>query len=434
MNRIESEDFVYKSFLKAEKYQNYNAKDSSKRRPDLTRQLIRDKSCTPCVLVTGSKGKGSVAVMISQILQTRYKVGLMTSPHISSFCERFRINGVCVSDDDFAACMTAVQPDVDAVENELPLDVCISPMGIQAAFALEYFNTKKTDFNIFECGKGVRFDDVNNIIHQYSVVNSIFLEHTRELGDTLEAIAEDKAFIINGEQKCVYVAEQTEGVMAVLKKRAQSCNVPIKVYGVDFFAENIRYTSHGMEFDVDVDGVKFRRMSVPLLGVHQARNCALAMAFCNDVLGTIDEDAARNALAVIEWPGRMEILSENPFVMLDACINSASCANVKDVLDHLGITRASVIIGIPDDKDFLGVAEEMHGYAEKIILTRSQNPHYVFTDQQRTRLLNEGIEAIWTESFDEALTLAEKGKLPIIILGTTSLVAEVLENRPLVHN
>ena len=101
MNRKEAEDFVYKSYLKAQKYQEYSAKDSKKRRNDLTFDLIRKKSNTPCVVVTGSKGKGSVSNMISQILQTEFTVGLMTSPHIVDFCERFRVNGGKISDEEF---------------------------------------------------------------------------------------------------------------------------------------------------------------------------------------------------------------------------------------------------------------------------------------------------------------------------------------------
>ena len=102
MNKKQAEDFVYKSYLKAQEFQKYNSKDSEKRRNDLTFDLIRKKAGTPCVVVTGSKGKGSVANMISQILQTKYTVGLMTSPHIVDFCERFRVNGGKISDNEFA--------------------------------------------------------------------------------------------------------------------------------------------------------------------------------------------------------------------------------------------------------------------------------------------------------------------------------------------
>ena len=427
MNRNEAENFVYKSYLKAEKHQDYKAKDAEKRNPDLTRTIIREKAGTPCVVVTGSKGKGSVANMISQILQTQLKVGLMTSPHIVDFCERFKVNGQKISEDDFAKYMSLIRPEIDEIDASIPENVCISPMGIQAAVGLSYFNGEKTAFNVFECGKGARYDDVNNILHDYAVINSIFLEHTRELGDTLEAIASDKSYIITGEQKCVYVAEQTDRVIEIIKKRAEQFGTPLKIYGIDFRSENIAYTTNGMIFDVVIGNKRYSDISIPLMGEHQAKNCALAMALCQDVLGDFEIELVRTKLVQIDWPGRMEVISSEPFVMLDATINAASCKNVKKVLSHLGIDKATVIIGIPNDKDYAGVAREMEAVAGKIILTKSQNQHYVFTSEQSQKLVEEGIVTIWTESIEEAVRNARDEGMPIVILGTTSIVSEVLK-------
>lgn len=425
MNRIEAENFIYKSYMKAEKHQDYNLKDSLKRKPELTKDLIRSVCHTPCVVVTGSKGKGSVSGMISRILMTRYKVGLMTSPHILDFCERFKINGKDMTDEEFVYYVKAISQDVEEIDENIPDDVCISPMGIQTYIALNYFNAEYTDFNVFEGGKGAKYDDVNNTLHDYAVINSIFLEHTRELGETLEEIAQDKACVITGEQKCVYVAEQSVEVMEIIRKRAVSLNVDMKVYGIDFFAENIRYSTDGMIFDVVVGDEVYYDIKIPLLGEHQAKNCALAMALCKDVLGEMDMDDIRAKLKEFDWPGRMEILSQEPFIMLDACINKESCSNVKEVLKKLSITNVTAIIGIPDDKDYLGVALEMSDIADTIIMTKSQNPHYVFTEVQCERLMEKGVEARWVENLEEAIEIGkEKGK-PIVILGTTSVVAEV---------
>ena len=202
----EAEDFVYASYLRAASHQDYAAKDARKRHPELTRSLLWQKSVTPCIVVTGSKGKGSVSNMISRILQTRFSVGLMTSPHITDFRERFRVNDTMISESDFCRLMTEIQPEILNIASDLPESVCISPMGIQADLALAHFSEKHTDFNVLECGKGAKYDDVNNVRHDYAVINRIFLEHTRELGDTLTAIAEDKSHVITGEQKCVYFA------------------------------------------------------------------------------------------------------------------------------------------------------------------------------------------------------------------------------------
>ena len=436
--RKEAEDFVYASYLRASTHQDYAAKDAGKRHPELTRSLLWQKSVTPCIVVTGSKGKGSVSNMISRILQTRFSVGLMTSPHITDFRERFRVNDTMISESDFCRLMAQIQPEILDIASDLPDSVCISPMGIQADLALTYFSEKHTDFNVFECGKGAKYDDVNNIRHDYAVMNRIFLEHTRELGDTLAAIAEDKSHVITGEQKCVYFAEQKHEVQEVLIRRAEAMQVPYKIYGRDFQAENIRYTCSGMLFDVVIGDNIYPDLQIPLLGEHQAKNCALALAVCMDVMADLCRESdtlyifsepmcnqIRRQLSAIHHPGRMEILSSDPFILLDACIHSASCENVKEVLRHLGISNCTVIVGIPEDKDYAGVVRSMKDVAARIILTRSGNPHYHFSPKQQESLAEEGIGTIWTDSVQQALTLADSCPDPIVILGTTSVISEV---------
>ena len=394
----DAEDFVYASYLQAATHQEYAAKDAAKRHPELTKSLLWQKSVTPCIVITGSKGKGSVANMISQILQTKFSVGLMTSPHIADFRERFRVNGTMIGESDFCRLMEEIRPEILDIASELPESACVSPMGIQADLALTYFAEKNTDFNVMECGKGAKYDDVNNVRHDYAVINRIFLEHTRELGDTLTAIAEDKSHIITGEQKCVYFAEQEPEVLEVLLRRAGDLQVPCKIYGRDFHAENIRYTWLGMQFDVVIGDNIYPDLQIPLLGEHQAENCALALALCADVLSDLCGESAafslsaiRKYLSRLHWPGRMEVLHSDPLILLDACINSASCENVKKVLGHLGIRNCTVIVGIPEDKDYAGVIRSMKDMAGRILLTRSGNPHYHFSRKQQETLSGEGI-------------------------------------------
>ena len=130
-------------------------------------------------------------------------------------------------------------------------------------------------------------------------------------------------------------------------------------------------------------------------------------------------------LLKIDWPGRMEVICKDPFILLDACINSASCKNVIEVLEHLEIEKAFFIIGIPDDKDYAGVVKSVERKASGIILTKSQNPHYIFTIRQQERLKKEGINVVWTEGISEAINMAIQKDEHIVILGTTSVVAEV---------
>lgn len=425
MNREEAEDFIYKSYLKAEKFQKYEEKDAQKRRPELTRELIRQLCHTEAVVITGSKGKGSVANMIAQILMPWKKVGLMTSPHQIDFCERFRVNGKPISDSDFVQTVSELLPQMEELEKGLAPGVCISPMGIQAAVALSFFEKQNCSFQVFECGKGAQYDDVNNIPHAYAVINCIFPEHLRELGENIVEIARDKAHVIAGGQKCVYVAPQEPQVLDVIIRRAERFQVPLKIYGRDFRAEHIRYEARGMCFDVVTEKKHYTDLRIPLLGEHQARNCALALALCEDVLPEMDLPKVYHQLRELHWPGRMEIVSERPLLFLDACIHGVSCRNVKEVLRNYPDRKWVTVIGIPDDKDYVGVATEMAKVSENILLTKSKNPHYVFTQKQKVVLEEKGIHAIWTESVSEALEQAKILGDSIVVLGTTSVVAEV---------
>lgn len=425
MNRIEAEDYIYASYMKAESFQNYNSKDAQKRNPLLTKTIIDSLNHTPCVSVTGSKGKGSVAKMISAILQTKHRVGLLTSPHIESFNERFRVNGTPISDEDFIRVVSALKGPFDKIEHNLPENVCISPMGIQAAIGLMYFNDQKTTYNVFECGKGAKYDDINNIRNTYSVINTIFLEHTRELGETVGKIAEDKSYIIKPNQLGVFVAEQQPESMRIIEDAARKHNVPLKVYGKDFYADSIRFTKEGMLFDVVLGTERFNGLCVPLMGEHQAKNCALAMAVCYEILHDWDISCIRTQLSHIEWPGRMEIISHSPLILLDACINKSSTDNIKKVLAHLGIDKCVFIVGIPDDKDYEGVVCAIQGVSIVTILTKSQNPHYHFTEIQYNKLLKKGIKTIISKSVAEAIKLAKEYDSAIAILGTTSVISDV---------
>lgn len=430
MNRFEAEDYIYESYMRAAKEWKYEDKDERRRNPQLSSKIIKNICTKPAITVTGSKGKGSVARMISEILATSMKVGLMTSPHIVSFNERFQIMNSPISDNEFIYYVEKARNLFSEVQARLKQGECISPIGIQCVIALLFYNDKGTDINVFEGGKGVKYDDVNNIPHDYSIVNTIFLEHTRELGKSLEEIAEDKACIITGNEKCIYIAEQKKEVYQILSRRAEEMHVPMKMYGRDFYATNIRYTKQGMQFGVVIEDVVYEDVCIPLLGEHQAKNCALALALCSEIVDISGGwQAIKDNLARMNWPGRMEIISRNPYVLLDACINRESACNVVRIIRELAIDKVVTIIGIPDDKDFQGVALEMANISEHIILTKSSNKHYVFTDEQALILERyfEKSDLSVSSSHDikSALHLATKRNLPIVILGTTSLIADV---------
>ena len=423
MDRTEAEDYVYESYLRAEGNLRYGDRDSVKRDPELTRGLIESLSGTPCVCVTGSKGKGSVCAMMSRILRTGMDVGLMTSPHVLEFNERFRVNGGSISDADLVSCAERAREMTDPVQRRLGDSEYISPMGIQAMIALMHFSGR-TDFDIFECGKGARYDDVNSIPHDYSVINTVFLEHTRELGSTLEEIASDKACIIRRGQRCAYTGRQAPEVSSVLEERAASQDVPLKALGRDFDSDRLRYTEDGIVFDLTVGDDVFRDVRLPSLAGYQADNCALAMAVCSDVMPDLDPDRVRKSLSGLRWPGRMEVVRNDPLTVLDACINRGSCRYVREAAEALGLSDVTLMVAVPDDKDYAGVVSSLEDLAGRIVLCRSHNPHYRFSDVQGRTLSGMGIETEYMDSVSEAYASAVSSGAPVIMLGTTSFVSE----------
>ena len=294
-------------------------------------------------------------------------------------------------------------------------------MGIILALAFSWFREENTKVHVLECGKGVRYDDTRNIKHDYSIVTPVFKEHTRELGKTIEEIAGDKSRVIQPEQKYVFLAEQQERVNRIFLDRAKECGVSVRQYGKDFFCENISYTEEGMEFDVVTEKRRYRGMKLPLFGTHQAKNCALALALGEEICGNLEEDGAKEFLGRMHYPGRMEIVSRHPFTLLDACINPASVPMLKEIIERVPHRKLAVVLAIPEDKDYLGVASALKEEAAFMVFTSTENPHYHFSKQQAE---NAG-EFPYIEGAKKAYEYAKKQDADFIcILGTTSLITD----------
>lgn len=420
----QAEDLIYRSYMLVGKRLKYDAPDSEKRHPEYTRAIIRqlDKRCgRENILVTGSKGKGSVSVMISGLLRAHGKnTGLLTSPHIFDFNERICVNGEYISDEDLIKYCEKIAPTLELIDMTIAETEYISPIAAQVLVALLHFYGK-TDYNIFECGKGVLYDDVNNLSRSYSVINKIFLEHTRELGDSLEKIAFDKAHLIVKGQKCAYTSAQRPEVMEILEKRAAQTDVRLKACGREFFCENIVSNESGTYFDVITPKKRYKNIRIPLLGMHQAENFALALMLCEDILDNISEEKVLSAANGLVWRGRLEIVSKDPLIVADCCINRESARLAKEVLKGLKKTSLAAVIAVPSDKDYSGVAGEISEIADKIIFTQIKNPHYKFEKKQADCIKG----AYFAEDIKTAVNMARQCADTVCILGTAAMLAEV---------
>ncbi|MCR5773906.1 MAG: hypothetical protein K6G42_02355 [Lachnospiraceae bacterium] len=410
----------------------YDLPDSRKRHPEYTEDIIRSLyRGKTSVTVTGSKGKGSSALILSAILGTYGRVGLMTGPHIKSFNERFRVGTELISDRELADTVSALKPLFDKTAPDPSMGAFISPIGIETAVAESFFFAHDTDFDIYEHGKGVKYDDVKNIPASYAIINSVFLEHTRELGHTTEAIAEDKACIIRPGMKGIYSGWQSGPVADIIIRHADEAGVPLKLAGRDFDIDRVRFMQNGMSCSVTTKRRRYEDLEISLMGSNQCRNLAIAVAAAEDIVGDTfcvtkkEETALREALLSLEWFGRLSILRKKPLLMVDCCINPASARGALETVSELGIERAVFILAIPDDKDHLGVAKTVCDNGHDIILTKVANPHYRFKGIQQKRLTEAGIPCRYAEDLGTAIrSVGEEGR-PAVILGTTAMLSEL---------
>ena len=368
------------------------------------------------VHIAGTNGKGSTAAMTASILQSAgYRVGLFTSPYITRFQERMQINGVEISDEDLVSITQEVMPYAEKMQEhptEFELITCI-------AFA--YFARKQCDVVVLEVGMGGEWDSTNVIEPPLvSVITNIGLDHTDFLGDTLEKIAATKAGIIKeGGTAVIYRASPS--VEQVFEARCQQ--VHAKLIRADF--DSIHLISHGLEGQV-FDAAGYSKLRLPLLGVHQLKNAAVALAAIA-VLQTkgfaISEDHIRKGLAGVRWPGRFELLRKNPLFLVDGghnpqCIEALE-RNIRDYLDGRPLT---VLTGVLADKDYHCMYANIAHYAKEFITVTPDSPRALPAADLKTYLDQFGKPVTVCGSVEQGTKLAmERAGTQGVVLAYGSL-------------
>ncbi len=429
VNRQEAEDYIYSSYMRAQPQLSYDMPDSVKRHPEFTKKIIQSLyRGTPSIAVTGSKGKGSVAYILSSVLSLCGKTGLMTGPHTVKFNERFRIADELISDDEFSLIVSELRTLFDEIGCDTRKGEFISPIGIETAVAEAFFGRHGTDYDIYEHGKGVRYDDVGNIPAGYGIINTIFLEHTRELGGSIEEIASDKACIIRSGMKGIYSGRQSREAADIIIKRAENEGVELKLFGRDYSVSDIKYLDEGMSCTVETSGHLYRDIKISLMGSVQCHNLALALQAAEDIIGADfmrrkeDMQRLQSCLQRLEWFGRLSVLSRDPFILTDCCINRNSTASAIEAVRELDIRDPLFILAIPDDKDYPGVAEAVNKEGYDIVLSEVSNPHYRFSGIQQKKLSDAGIVCGYEKDLIKAVSMTGR---PVVILGTTAMLPEL---------
>lgn len=308
------------------------------------------------VSIAGTNGKGSTAAFLSSILSAAgLKTGLFTSPHLISFTERFQINGREIGEAE----VTELAAEVLAVA---PSETTF--FEIVTAMALQYFAREKVDLLVMEAGMGGRSDATNAADPFLSVITPISYDHCEYLGDTLTAIAREKAGIIRPGRTLISAVQDDEAI-GVLADAAAAAGARFCLEMRDFSAswQGDALSYHGLH--ADLEGVR-----PGLFGRHQAGNaaCALAAAEILDSEGvaSIPLQAMREGLAQANWPGRMELFTGPPRVLLDGAHNPAGSRALAGSLADLPRQRLILVTGVMGDKDAAAILDPLLSLASRV--------------------------------------------------------------------
>ena len=330
----------------------------------------------PVVHVAGTKGKGSTSAMIASVLQTAgYKVGLYTSPHLVDYTERIQVNRQPVSHEQLVELVERLKPEVVKIEQ-------LTTFELTTAAAFLYFAEEKVDIAVIEVGLGGRLDATNIVDPRVSVITSLSMDHMNVLGDTLEKIAAEKGGIIKPGRPVV-VAHQKPEAAEVLKKIAKERHSPIIFTDDAYFASLTQHSLAGQEFTIrpaaKTNGnSRASSFNLPLLGAHQVQNALTAYAALKVLHMTgikISSASIYQGFAAVSWPGRFEILQNDPLVVIDSAHNLDSAEKLAQTIrDYLPGQSVGLVFGASEDKDVTGMLGALSPVIESIMVTQSVHP------------------------------------------------------------
>ena len=314
----------------------------------------------PVIQIAGTNGKGSTAIMIDALLRALgLRTGRYTSPHLTQLTERICIDGEPMPDDAFDALVADAQPLIDLVDRRAIDGVPMTFFEVITALAYEAFAQAPVDVAVVEVGLGGITDATNVMDAQVAVICPIDYDHTHLLGDTLTAIATEKAGIIKPGAQVVLAAQQPEAAAVLIQRCAE---VGAKVYreGVEFGLLERTPAVGGQVIRIDSASGSVGDLVLPLFGAHMASNAALAVAAVEAFLGgkPIAPDVIAEALADVVAPARLEIVRNSPVVLLDTCHNPHGARATMDALTE-SFTLAPLIgvVAMMADKDVDGLLQ-----------------------------------------------------------------------------
>jgi dihydrofolate synthase/folylpolyglutamate synthase len=390
----------------------------------LLRRLGNPDAGMAIVHVAGTKGKGSTSTLVAAILHAAgYDVGMYSSPHLERLEERFAVNGQRCSADELVALVERVRLAVD------PMDAAADAVGdpsqrptffeITTAIAFMHFADRKVDAVVLEVGLGGRLDSTNVCQPAVTVITSISLDHTRQLGDTTAKIAAEKGGIIKPGVP-VLIGPMDESARGVVVEMAHARGARAIESGRDFQFDyrapreiDARAAAGQLDFVLHAGAERFelRDAELKLLGRHQAANAALALATIGELRRQgwlVSTDAMRTGLAQATLAGRIEVLRRRPTVVLDVAHNVASVAALVACLqESFACRRRTLLFAASRDKDAAGMIGVLAPHFQRIVVTQFQENPRAIAGGQLLALFREELQRDGRRMDDDCIHQAE---------------------------
>jgi len=396
----------------------------------LLEKLGRPDRAFKSVIVAGTNGKGSVAAMIEAIARASgHKTGLLTSPHLVKIEERMQVGGQEISEPDFARAVEEVRRASEALLAEKQLSTLPTFFEQITAGALLHFKERGVELAVLEVGLGGRLDATNAVDAILAVVTTIAFDHQDILGNEIGEIAAEKAGVIKPGANVVIGRQHYGEATEVLMRRCLEAGAPpvfVNEPGVVKAGDFGRIT-----FDYESSKNMYKNVMLGLRGRHQAENAGAAIEAADLLNGLgikMRRDAIIKGLRGVVWPGRLEFIEDRPRLLLDGAHNPSGARILRSFLDEFWQGPTTLIFGAMADKDVAGMASELFGAAQTIVLTRVRDRRAATNARMGKPALGASRNVIFTETVGQALSWARSVTPPdglICVAGSLHLVGEV---------
>jgi dihydrofolate synthase/folylpolyglutamate synthase len=381
------------------------------------------------VHIGGTNGKGSTVTFLRSILHAGgYTVGTFTSPYIEQFNERISINGKPISDEEILLIANVIKPLADELEGT---DLG-GPTEFEVITAMAFYYFAKVhpvDIVVFEVGLGGRFDSTNIILPMISIITNIGLDHVNILGHTYEEIAFEKAGIIKPGTP-VFTGVKRPDALGVIEKQAEKMEAPLFKINKDFSIENHKSLSKGEQFTLQNHLRTLVSLEISLIGEHQTENASLAIMaslYLNEKgLFPLSEEDIRKGLTKAYWPGRFEILSENPLVVIDGAHNDEGItALVHELNQRYDDFNIHIVFTALKDKSLEKMIGKLDGIADKITFVSFDYPRAAAADTlfEISRSSNKFALDDWQSAIREEFSHLKDGSI-LVVTGSLYFISE----------